>query len=155
MCFNLSLNKASSDTAGLASLVPGKGKTPLRASWRGRVAAQGPGDMGQGCPEGQGLSLTLLFEEGSKEQGGHLGFEKHLFPHPPSIAFLLYKKRDSAVVCCVCREMAPWDCRPPAPLANPPSLKSRRQPEVSHGRSFSHRAGHQTLHTPLPLHPDW
>lgn len=111
------------------------------------MAALGPRDVGQGFPEGQGFSPTLLFEEGSEEQDGHLGVEERLSPHPSVGCFLLCEKRDSAMVRRGCWETAPSGSQPPASLTNPRSLKSRWQPEISHGRSFLHRAGHHTLPT--------
>lgn len=59
MCFNLSLNKASSDTVGLVSLVPGRRRHLLRdqAHWvsevplRERVSSrQGPREVVRGNP---------------------------------------------------------------------------------------------------------
>ena len=139
MCFNLSLNKASSDTAGLLSLVPGRGKTPLRASGCPR-----PGEVGQGCPHRTGAQPTLPLEEGSKEKASALtgrelkarrtpGFKEHFFPHP-SLTLPFSVKRVSGLVC-TCGGPAPAGSQLSAPLTTLHSGKALWWLEISHDGS--------------------
>lgn len=66
MCFNLSLNKASSDTAGLASLFPGKGEDIAEGQLeRGQCPGRGLRRRVRTVSPAQGLGPTLPGEEGS------------------------------------------------------------------------------------------
>lgn len=80
MCFNLSLNKASSDTVGLVSLVPGRRRHLLRdqAHWVSEVplrerpsSRQGPGKVNEMVPLHGCLGLSFRYSGSSGFSPNH------------------------------------------------------------------------------------